>query len=479
METIRTRFAPSPTGFLHIGGARTALFNWLFARHHQGVFVLRIEDTDAERSTPEAIQAIIDGMTWLGLDWDEGPFYQTQRYDLYRQYAQQLLDAGNAYKCYCTQQELEQKRSRAQAEGKPFGYDRTCRDRADQPEGKPFTVRFKAPLDGVTIVPDLVQGEVVFPNTELDDLIILRSDGSPTYNFCVVVDDVSMNITHVIRGNDHLSNTPKQIQMYEAMNFPVPKFAHIPLILGQDKAKLSKRHAATSVLSYRDSGYLPEALVNFLARLGWSHGDQEIFTLQEMVAAFSLEDVGKSAGVFNADKLLWLSQHYLKAAPLDRLAGLLLPFLAEKYAPLHSPLTPDEPLTAESPWLHRVIQLQQERSRTLVEMAEAIHYYFVEQVQYNEKAAKKALKPATADLLSAFLPILEGLETFDTTHLEEHARIFAEENGIQLGDIAQPIRVALTGGAGSPGLFDVMALLGKPRVISRIQYAIAWGRAQG
>ena len=471
MTAIRTRFAPSPTGYLHIGGARTALFNWLFARHHGGTFVLRIEDTDAERSTQEAIDAIINSMKWLGLDWDEGPFYQTQRYELYRQYAYQLLDAGNAYKCYCTPQELEQKRARAQAEGKPFGYDRACRDRRDQPAGQPFTIRFKVPTDGVTVVHDLVQGEVTFPNAELDDLIIVRSDGSPTYNFCVVVDDVSMNITHVIRGNDHLSNTPKQILMYEAMKFPVPQFAHIPLILGKDKSKLSKRHAAVSVMAYPENGFLPEALVNYLARLGWSYGDQEIFSMQELIEKFSLDNVGQSAGVFDTDKLLWLNQHYQKAASNERLAALLLPHLAQRYAPSAS-------LTADSAWLHRIIELQKERSRTLAEMADAIKYYFVEPAEYDAKAAKKALTPAAADVLHAFLPQLEELETFDVAHLEERARLFSEQNGLKLGDIAQPIRVAVTGGGGSPGLFDVLALLGKPTVIQRIRRAIDWIRAQ-
>ncbi len=476
MTPVRTRFAPSPTGYLHIGGARTALFNWLFARHHKGVFVLRVEDTDAERSTQEAIQAIFDSMTWMGLDWDEGPLYQTQRYELYREHAYRLLEEGKAYRCYCASEELERKRKQAVAEGKPFGYDRTCRDRQQQPEGKPFVIRFKAPLEGTTSVHDLVQGDVNFPNPELDDLIILRSDGSPTYNFCVVIDDATMQITHVIRGADHLSNTPKQILMYAALGYPVPHFAHIPLILGADKTKLSKRHAATAVLAYRDSGYLPEALINYLVRLGWASGDQEIFTLQEMIEKFSLEGVGKSAGVFNTEKLLWLSQHYLKEAQPERLGELLLPQLRKTHARLLCPVNGKEIADGNNEWLQKVIQLQQERNKTLAEMAEAINYYFVEEVQYQPKAAKKILRPVAADLLEEFLPELESLSDFDPQALEEFIRTFIEQKAVKLVKIAQPVRVALTGGTASPGLFDVMSLLGKEAVIQRIRKAVTWIR---
>ena len=467
MTTIRTRFAPSPTGFLHIGGARTALFNWLFAKHHNGAFVLRIEDTDAERSTDEAIQAILDSMTWMGLDWDEGPFYQTQRYELYREHAYRLLEEGKAYKCYCTPEELDAKRKQALKEGKHPGYDRTCREREDQPEDKPFTIRFKVPLDGITTVHDQVQGDVNFPNAELDDLIILRTDGSPTYNFCVVIDDATMNITHVIRGNDHLSNTPKQILMYEALGYPVPQFAHIPLILGQDKTKLSKRHAATAVLSYLENGFLPEALVNYLVRLGWAHEDQEIFTTQEMIEHFTLKGVGKSAGVFDTEKLLWVNHHYMMEAQPERLAELLLPHL-EKIG-----IT-----TENNERLQQIVKLQQERSKTLVEMAEAITYYFTDEVTYQEKAAKKILRPVAADLLEEFLPRLEALETFDPESLEQLIRSFIEEKELKLVKIAQPIRVSLTGGTASPGLFEVMELLGKPAVEKRIRDAIEWIRTK-
>lgn len=465
MTTVRTRFAPSPTGFLHIGGARTALFNWLFSRHHQGVFVLRIEDTDAVRSTQESIQAILDSMTWIGLDWDEGPFYQTQRYDLYREQASRLLETGGAYKCYCTPEELSAKRKQARAEGKPFGYDRTCRNRSDQPEGRPFTIRLKAPLEGSTIVHDLVQGDVVFPNAELDDFILLRSDGSPTYNFCVVVDDATMQITHVIRGNDHLSNTPKQIVLYKALGYPLPQFAHIPLILGQDKSKLSKRHAAVAVMSYQESGFLPEALVNFLARLGWSHGDQEIFTLPELIENFTLDGVGKSSGVFNTEKLLWLNQHYLKDADPARLGELLLPHL-EKLGIQ----------TENDEHLHKIIRLQKERSKTLAEMAESITYYFTDDVTYDDKAARKFLKAETADVLEELLPQLEALAPFEAQTIEEVFRSFSQQRDLKLGKIAQPVRVALTGGSASPGLFEVMAILGKTTVIQRIRRVIAWIR---
>lgn len=463
MTTVRTRFAPSPTGFLHIGGARTALFNWLFSRHHQGVFVLRIEDTDAVRSTQESIQAILDSMAWLGLDWDEGPFYQTQRYDLYREQAYRLLETGGAYKCYCTPEELDAKRKQAQAEGKPFGYDRTCRNRSDHPEGKPFTIRLKVPLDGATTVHDLVQGDVVFPNAELDDLILLRSDGSPTYNFCVVVDDATMQITHVIRGNDHLSNTPKQILLYQALGYPLPQFAHIPLILGQDKSKLSKRHAAVAVMSYQENGFLPEALVNFLARLGWSHGDQEIFTQQELIENFTLEGVGKASGVFNTEKLLWLNQQYLKDASPARLGDLLLPHLENLGIQ-----------TENNEHLQQIIRLQQERSKTLVEMAETITYYFVDDVMYDEKATRKFLKPESAALLEELLPQLETLEGFEPAALEVIFHAFSEQKAVKLGNIAQPVRIALTGGSASPGLFEVMAILGKSTVIQRIRRMITW-----
>ncbi|HEY2989652.1 MAG TPA: glutamate--tRNA ligase, partial [Candidatus Binatia bacterium] len=319
MTAIRTRFAPSPTGYLHIGGARTALFNYLFARHHGGQFILRIEDTDRERSTPEAIEAIVEALTWLRLDWDEGPFFQTQRYALYKEKIQELLAAGKAYPCTCAAEVLEAKRQAALKEKRKPMYDGTCRPEEGKipalPQGKPYVIRFRSPQTGTTVVEDLVKGPVVFDNRELDDLIIARSDGSPTYNFCVVVDDIDMRISHIIRGDDHLANTPRQILLYQALGRTPPQFAHVPLILGLDKARLSKRHGATSVTAYRDMGYFPEAVANYLVRLGWSHGDQEIFSRAELIEKFSLDAVGKSAGVFNPEKLLWVNFHYLKIRP--------------------------------------------------------------------------------------------------------------------------------------------------------------------
>jgi glutamyl-tRNA synthetase len=330
MSDIRLRFAPSPTGYLHVGGARTALFNWLLARKLGGTFILRIEDTDVARSTEESVNAILEGMQWLGLDWDEGPFFQSDLFPVYREYVRKLLDQGNAYRCYCTAEELEAKRELAMAEGRKPKYDGTCRGLAGEIPGKPFAVRFRAPRDGVTAFDDLVKGHISFNNEELDDLIIQRSDGTPIYNFTVVIDDATMRVSTVIRGDDHISNTPRQILLYQALGFPVPRFAHVPMILGSDKARLSKRHGATSVMAYRDMGYLPEAMVNYLVRLGWSHGDDEIFSREELIEKFTVEAIGKSAGVFNPDKLLWLNAHYIKTGDPSRLAELLLPFLRER-----------------------------------------------------------------------------------------------------------------------------------------------------
>ena len=365
MAQVRTRFAPSPTGYLHIGGARTALFNFLFARHNGGKFILRIEDTDRERSTPEAIKAILDAMTWLDLDWDEGPFYQTERYPLYKEKIQQLLAEGQAYPCICTSKELDAKRQQAQKEKRKPMYDGTCRPSEGViplvPKDKPYTVRFRSPRDGSTIVEDAVKGQVVFDNRELDDLILARSDGTPTYNFCVVVDDIEMNISHIIRGDDHLTNTPRQILLYQALKHAPPQFAHVPLILGTDKARLSKRHGATSVMAYRDMGYFPEAVLNYLVRLGWSHGDQEIFSRDQLIEKFSLESVGKSAGVFNPEKFLWVNSHYLKERPLSQLAEDVIPYISAK----------GYPVPQDKSWLEKMVKTLRERSKTLVELVDA------------------------------------------------------------------------------------------------------------
>src|SRR5664280_2878338 len=353
---IRTRFAPSPTGFLHIGGARTALFNWLFARHSGGEFVLRIEDTDQERSTDESTRAILDAMTWLGLNWDEGPHFQAQRVDLHRQMVQKLIDENKAYFCICTPEELEAKRKQALATGRKPKYDGTCRDKKLS-KSAGSVVRFRGAQGGVTIVEDLIKGNISFNNDELDDLVIERSDGYPTYNFAVVIDDALMNITHVIRGDDHVNNTPRQILMYQALGFDVPKFAHVPMILGSDKARLSKRHGATSVMAYKEMGYLPEALVNYLVRLGWSHGDQEIFSLDELVSLFTLDSVGKSPAVFNPEKLLWLNAHYIKEANPERLMEEM------------KPLWPAGSNTGDAAFTKKVIADLQPRVKTLVELA--------------------------------------------------------------------------------------------------------------
>jgi len=385
MAQVRTRFAPSPTGYLHIGGARTALFNYLFARHYRGKFILRIEDTDRERSTPEAIQAILDAMKWLELDYDEGPLYQTERYSLYKDKIKELLAKGKAYPCTCTPAELDAKRQLAQKEKRKPAYDGTCRPPEGEipslPTDKSYVVRFRSPAEGSTVVRDLIKGDVVFDNRELDDLIIARSDGTPTYNFCVVVDDIDMEITHIIRGDDHLSNTPRQIQLYQALGHELPQFAHVPLILGTDKARLSKRHGATSVTAYRDMGYFPEAVVNYLVRLAWSYGDQEIFSHEELIEKFTLENVGKSAGVFNPEKFLWVNFHYLKSRPLAQLADEIVPYIQTK----------GYPVPQDKKWLEKMLATLQERAKTLTELVDAAHYYLSDEIVLEEKAAKKFL----------------------------------------------------------------------------------------
>ena len=462
MEKIRTRFAPSPTGFLHIGGARTALFNWLYARHNQGVFVLRIEDTDQMRSTEESTQAILDAMTWLGLNWDEGPFFQAQRVDLHREMVQKLIKEDKAYYCTCTPEELEAKRQQALATGKKPKYDGTCRDKklGKTPNS---VVRFRSKQEGTTVVDDLIKGPIVFNNEELDDLIIERGDGYPTYNFAVVIDDALMNITHVIRGDDHVNNTPRQILLYEALGFEVPKFAHVPMILGSDKTRLSKRHGATSVMAYKDMGFLPEALVNYLVRLGWSHGDQEIFSMQELVDLFGLEAVGKSPAVFNQEKLLWLNAHYIKASSPDRLVEEM------------KPLWPAGMNTGDTAFTKKVIADLQTRVKTLKELADAADFYFVDKVKYEEQSAKKFLVPDIVKYLQAMASALPAAQNFDTKEgVEDFLKNFIAEHNVKFKAIAQPLRVALTGKTVSPGIDEVMATLGKERVIKRINTAIAY-----
>jgi glutamyl-tRNA synthetase len=463
MSDIRVRFAPSPTGFLHVGGARTALFNWLFARHHHGKFFLRIEDTDRSRSTDAAIEAIIDGMRWLGLDWDkwEGssndPVRQTDRFEIYRKRIDTLLAEGKAYRCYCSAEELEARRKEAMAQGKPPRYDGRCRLLVTQVPGREAAIRFKASSEGEIVVDDLVKGKVVFESSSVDDLIILRSDGTPTYNFCVVVDDVEMQISHVIRGDDHLNNTPRQIQLYQAFGYPLPKFGHVSMILGADKARLSKRHGATAVQQYRDEGYLPEALVNYLVRLGWSHKDQELFTLPELIEKFSIEQVGASAGVFNPEKLLWINAHYIKTGDSARIASLLFPHLEKLKL---------QPNTLEPARLEKVVIATRERSRTLVEMAESAAYFFADAISFDEKA-QKLLTAESLPILTAVRQRLEGTP-FEHHALEEAFKSISESMGMKLAQIAQPVRAAVTGKTVSPGIFEVLEILGKDKTLKRL-----------
>ena len=463
-DTVRVRFAPSPTGSFHVGGARTALFNWAFARHHKGVFILRIEDTDRSRSTAEHIDQIVAALRWLGLDWDEGPpapgYRQTERFDIYRAHAERLLAEGRAYRCRCTPEILDALREAARARKEQFRYPGTCRD-ADVPASEPHALRLRVPPDGQTTVEDTILGRVAFDNTVLDDWILVRTDGTPTYNFCVVVDDVTMKITHVIRGNDHLSNTPKQIACYEALGYAPPVFAHIPMILASDRSKMSKRHGATTVEEFRDQGILPGTLVNYLARLGWSHGDQEIFTPAEIVERFDLAHVGKAGAIFDREKLLWLSLEWIKASPPEQLAALLPPFLERA----------GNPATMDAERLARIAQTLQERSHTLVEMAEQAAFYFQAPASYDPQATAKFWGPEAAARYAALIKRIEVQDAFDAESLEGLYRGLTAEMGLKLVDLAQLTRIALTGKAASPPIFQVAAILGKPETIARLKAA--------
>ncbi len=470
MGKVRVRFAPSPTGYLHIGGVRTALFNWLFARHHKGTFILRIEDTDQERSTDEAIQAILDGMQWVGLDWDEGPFRQTDRMDLYREHAMKLLEQGKAYWCVCTAEELETRRKDALAKGQSQKYDGRCRPKDITKLSSEAALRFKSPQAGETVIDDLVKGQVVFDNTVLDDLIILRSNGYPTYNFSVVVDDALMGITHVIRGDDHLTNTPRQVPIFQALGFAVPKFGHLSMILGSDKARLSKRHGATSVLAYREMGYLPEAVVNYLVRLGWSHGDQELFTRQELIEKFDFKHVQSSSAVFNQEKMLWVNEQYLKQSEPAHVARLLVPFLEQAGL--------KEAVQAVTPeWLARLVVMVRERTKTLGEMVSWATPYFGQDVAMDGEAAKKFLVPAMAPAMARLIARFEAEPVFHKEQWETIFKQVVEEQGMKMGQLAQPVRVALTGRTASPGLFEVMELLGRERTLMRLKKGIERAKA--
>ncbi len=467
--SIVTRFAPSPTGMLHIGGVRTALFSWLYARHHGGRFILRIEDTDRERSTDEAVQVILDGMKWLGLDSDAGPFYQTQRYPRYREVLGQMLAGGHAYHCYCSRDELEAMRNQQLAAKQKPRYDGRCRARAEHgiapPAGITPVVRFRNPLEGEVVVEDLVHGRTVFQNTELDDLIIARSDGNPTYNFCVVVDDMDMGITHVIRGDDHLNNTPRQMNMLRALGVAPPVYAHVPMILGPDGAKLSKRHGAVSVLQYQEEGYLPDALLNYLVRLGWAHGDQEVFTREEMIAAFDIRDVGKAPSAFNPEKLLWLNQQHMMKVPVAQLAAALRDQLLRLGV-----------ADANQALLEGVVNAQRERSKTLKEMAELSRYFFREYEAFDDKAARKHLTVEVAPVLEAVGQGLQQLsaDAWTAGSVHEVINSVATRHGVGLGKVAQPLRVAMSGTGVSPPIDLTVALVGRESALARIKRAMEY-----
>jgi len=470
-DTVRVRFAPSPTGSFHVGGARTALFNWAFARHHKGVFILRIEDTDRSRSTDEHIVQILDVLRWLGLDWDEGPpapgYRQTERFDTYRAHALRLYAEGRAYRCRCMPETLDAHRDAARARKEQFRYPGTCRE-AHVPESEPHALRLKMPLGGQTVVEDAILGAVTFDNDTLDDWILVRTDGTPTYNFCAVVDDVTMKITHVLRGNDHLSNTPKQIACYAALGYATPVFAHIPMILAPDRSKMSKRHGATTVEEFRDQGIVPEALVNYLARLGWSHGDQEILSREEIVEHFSLEHVGKAGAVFDRDKLLWVSHQWIQAAAPERLAAALAPFLARVLGPAASGAAQADPAR-----LAAIAASLKERARTLVEMAEQAAFYFGPPATYDPQATAKFWGPEAPQRYAVLIKRHQAQEAFDPQSLEGLYRGLASEMGLKLVDLAQLTRIALTGKTASPPVFQVAALLGKPETLARLRAAKA------
>ncbi|HHK9540739.1 glutamate--tRNA ligase [Escherichia coli] len=459
---IKTRFAPSPTGYLHVGGARTALYSWLFARNHGGEFVLRIEDTDLERSTPEAIEAIMDGMNWLSLEWDEGPYYQTKRFDRYNAVIDQMLEEGTAYKCYCSKERLEALREEQMAKGEKPRYDGRCRHSHEHhADDEPCVVRFANPQEGSVVFDDQIRGPIEFSNQELDDLIIRRTDGSPTYNFCVVVDDWDMEITHVIRGEDHINNTPRQINILKALKAPVPVYAHVSMINGDDGKKLSKRHGAVSVMQYRDDGYLPEALLNYLVRLGWSHGDQEIFTREEMIKYFTLNAVSKSASAFNTDKLLWLNHHYINALPPEYVATHLQWHIEQENID-----------TRNGPQLADLVKLLGERCKTLKEMAQSCRYFYEDFAEFDADAAKKHLRPVARQPLEVVRDKLAAITDWTAENVHHAIQATADELEVGMGKVGMPLRVAVTGAGQSPALDVIVHAIGKTRSIERINKAL-------
>jgi len=460
----RTRFAPSPTGFLHVGGARTALFSWLFTRKVGGVFVLRIEDTDRERSTEASVQAILDGMHWLNLDYDEGPYYQTQRFERYRAAIQQLVSQGDAYYCSCSKQRLEALRESQMAAKQKPRYDGCCRELNLQPDaGLELVVRFKNPQQGIVKFADHVKGEVSVSNSELDDLIIARTDGTPTYNLTVVVDDMDMEITHVVRGDDHVNNTPRQINILKALGAECPEYAHLPMILGDDGKRLSKRHGAVGVMQYFEDGYLPEAILNYLVRLGWSHGDQEIFSVEEMIEYFSLDDINKSASTFNTEKLNWINQQYLVSQPLEQIIDLVKHRLKKVGVEF------DDQTNLDS-----IVDLYRQRVSTINELVDSILYCFRDFEQYDEKAAKKVLKPVALGPLTQLQNELALLEVWNSTTIHGVIETITETLEIKMGAVGQPLRVAVTGGSFSPPIDQTVEMIGREKTLARIERAIGY-----
>ncbi len=459
--TLTTRFAPSPTGYLHVGGARTALYSWLYAKKNGGDFILRIEDTDLERSTQASVDAIMDGMNWLNLEWTHGPYFQTKRFDRYKEVIEQLLASGNAYRCYSTAEEVEAMREEAKEKGEIEKYNGLWRDRTDYPEGQPYVIRFKNPIGGDVVIKDMVKGDITISNDQLDDLIIARTDGTPTYNLTVVVDDWDMKVTHVVRGDDHISNTPKQINILKALGAPLPEYAHIPMILGDDGKRLSKRHGAVSVMQYRDDGYLPEALLNYLVRLGWSHGDQEIFSREEMIELFDLTGCNRAPSAFNTDKLIWVNQHYMKT-------------LAPEYVAEHLQWHMDDQGidTSNGPALSEVVKVQADRVKTLKEMAQISRYFYEDFDELDPKAVKKHLRPVTVEPLNVVKSKLAALSEWVPELIHDAINDTATELEVGMGKVGMPLRVAATGGGNSPSLDITLALLDKDIVLARIDNAI-------
>lgn len=459
--SLTTRFAPSPTGYLHVGGARTALYSWLYAKKNGGDFILRIEDTDLERSTQASVDAIMDGMNWLNLEWTQGPFFQTQRFDRYKEVIAQLLESGNAYRCYCTSEEVEAMREAARESGEKEKYNGMWRDRTDHPVDQPYVIRFKNPLDGDVVIKDMVKGDITISNEELDDLIIARTDGTPTYNLTVVVDDWDMKVTHVVRGDDHISNTPKQINILAALGADIPEYAHIPMILGDDGKRLSKRHGAVSVMQYRDDGYLPEALLNYLVRLGWSHGDKEIFSREEMINLFDLKDCNRAASGFNTDKLIWVNQHYMKTLPASEVAKHLAWHMADQNIN-----------TEHGPALEEIVKVQADRVKTLKEMAEISRYFYEDFTELEATAVKKHLRPVVKEPLILVKAKLSSLAEWSPELIHAAINDTATELEVGMGKVGMPLRVAATGGGNSPSLDVTLALLDKEKVLARIDQAL-------